>query len=365
MAGSVALSEAHGAQGKRGAAVAWVVPTYRNARAMWRFIERHAADYTLRRSELSVEFPSGGHVTVFTADNDVAMRGENFDIAIVDEAARIREETYTDVILPTLADRDGCAYLPSTPRGRNWFWREFQRGLNDGKVQASFTAPSNANPMPTIRAAFELARERVSNRTFRQEWLAEFVDDGGGVFRGVRALSTLTRLDPIPQRQYVIGVDWARTNDASVFSLWDTATGQEAALDRMTDTNYSLQIVRLKALADKYNGARVIAESNGLGDPLIEQAQRAGLAVTAFYTTNASKAHIIDGLALECEQGAITFQSDEAGILEMESFESSRTASGLVKYSAPEGLHDDVVMARAIARNAARMPTGSSLVSFG
>jgi hypothetical protein len=135
MAGVYALTAAD-----LGGAVAWVVPTYKNARAPWRFAEQLTAQVSRKlrtnRTERTIEFPGGGRLAVYSADNDTALRGEAFDLVIVDEAAMVREETYTDVLLPTLADRDGRMLLISTPKGRNWFWREWVRGQSAGPVAA-------------------------------------------------------------------------------------------------------------------------------------------------------------------------------------------------------------------------------------
>lgn len=351
MAGSVALACANA-----GAAVAWVVPTYKNARPVWRFAERTVATIskrlTINKTERTIEFPSGGYLGIYTSDNPVGILGEAFDLVILEEAARIAPDVWQETIMPTLADRDGRAMLISTPRGRNWFYNEFQRGLGDGKEQAAFTAPSSSNPIANIRKAYELAKTRVSSKTFRQEWDAEFVEDGGGVFPNISELSNLKEIAPIPKHSYLIGVDWARSNDASVFSVWDEQTKQETKVSHLADTDYSAQIARLKGLHLRYNGARVIAESNGLGDPLIRQAFDAGLPITPFYTSNLSKAQAVDNAVLLCEQKAIWFQDDPVGLGEMESFESSRTPTNLVKYAAPEGMHDDYVLARIIALSA-------------
>lgn len=351
MAGSLSLACA-----SNGGAVAWVVPTYKNARPVWRLAENLVGPVLSRlrvnRTERTMEFPGGGWLGVYSADNDISLRGESFDVVIVDEAARVSEETYTDVILPTLADRDGRALLISTPKGHNWFWREWERGRSDMKVQAAFTAPSCANPIPAIRRAYALARERVSERTFAQEWDAQFIPDGAGVFRNVRALSTLLPTAPEDNHRYVIGRDWGRTNDPSVSSVWDLQTKREVYLEIDEDTPFALQLSRLKALAERYHNALVVAEQNSLGDPLIEQAAAAGIRIMPFVTTNATKAVGVDNLALACERGVVAFQADERGILEMESFESSRTPLGMVKYAAPAGQHDDIPMARLFAYSA-------------
>lgn len=338
----------------QGAAVAWVVPTYKNARAPWRFAEQLTAPVARRlrvnRTDRMIGFPSGGWLAVYTADNDTALRGEAFDVVIVDEAAMVREETYTDVLLPTLADRDGHLLLISTPKGRNWFWREWIKGRQGVRGIAAFTAPTRANPLPNIQRAAALARERVSDRTYQQEWLAEFVEDGGGVFRGVRARATAVAQPGAQEgHAYVIGADWGRTNDATVFVVVDAATRSVAAIDRMTDVNYSLQTTRLRALWERFGRCPIIAEQNSMGGPLVEQLSREGVRVRGFQTTNASKADALDALALALERGDLALLPDEALLGELEAYESERLPSGLVRYSAPAGMHDDHVMALALA----------------
>ena len=116
---------------EQGAAVAWVAPTFKNSRPLWRFCETliDPRAVSIHKSEREIEFPSGGRIAVYSADNDVSMRGEAFDLVIVDEAAQIHEETFTDVLLPTIADRDGeCAPLGVRHRLRC--------GLHDDEVVA-------------------------------------------------------------------------------------------------------------------------------------------------------------------------------------------------------------------------------------
>lgn len=346
MAGSSGL-----ACSARGAAVAWVSPTYRNARPLWRFIEQYARGVgDINKSELSVKFNLGGWLGVFTGENPDSMRGESFDLVFVDEAAMIDETMWVDVIQPTLADRAGRAFLLSTPKGKNWFWREWMEARADttGKRRA-YNAPSNANPNPNIRAAYEKAKTRVSKRTFEQEWNAQFIDDGGQIFRGVADVSTLTPAEPQPEHEYVIGRDWARTNDGSVSSVWDIETRQEMWIEIEYGIPYALQIQRLKELATYWNDALVIAETNGLGDPLVEQTAAAGVRVMPFNTSNLSKATAVDALALSIERKNIGLQNNEAALLQMEAYTSARTPSGLIKYGAPDGFNDDVVSARFIA----------------
>jgi phage terminase large subunit-like protein len=352
MAGSMALACANG-----GASVAWIAPTYKQSRPLWRFTERMTAPVSslarINRSEREVIFPNDGSLTVYSADSPDSIRGNAFDLVIIDEAARVTEEAWTDAIQPTLADRDGRAYLISTPKGRNWFYREFIAARADGKRSAAFTAPSSANPNPNIERAAELARTRVPERTYRQEWLAEFIDDGGGVFRRVRQCATATPQEqPIDTHVYVFGVDWARSNDYTVITVIDVTLMSVVAMDRFSDIDYRTQTNRLIALYERFKPTAIYSEANSMGGPLTEDLQNRGLPVYRFDTTAQTKPVIIQALELAFERESIHIIPDETLIGELESYEQERMASG-IRYGAPSGGHDDCVMSLAIALHAA------------
>jgi hypothetical protein len=348
MAGVYALTSAD-----FGGAVAWVVPTYKNARAPWRFAEAMVAplgrSVRVNRTDRMIEFPGGGRLSIYSADSDVALRGEAFDLVIVDEAAQVREETFSDVLLPTIADRDGRMVLISTPKGRNWFWREWIRGQNDGKDAASWTAPTMANPMPTIQAAARMAKERVSERTYKQEWLAEFLADGGSVIRFVRDAVRPMPDGPQPNRTYIGGLDWALSNDYTWLALVDAETGENVYNDRFTGIDYRLQRERIMATCKRWNVAVVNAESNAMGKPNNDELRAADMPVRDFVTTNTTKADIIESLAAAFENHRITIPDDPVLIAELESLEATRLQSGAVRYAAPDGMHDDGSMALALA----------------
>ena len=345
-----------------GGHVAWIAPTYRNSRPLWRSAERAIAPIanrlTVRRSEREIIFPSGGSLSVYSADNPDSMRGMAFDVVIIDEASRVSEEAWTDVIQPTLADRGGTAVLISTPHGRNWFYREWLRGQRHTDRIASFQAPTSANPNPQIKDAFERAREAVSDRTFRQEWMAEFVDDGGGVFRGVRDAVRSAKIDaPVQDRTYVAGLDWALSGDYTVLTIIDQVTREVVFIDRFTNTEYSMQRARIAATCERFGVYVIIAESNAMGKPNNDMLRSAGIRVRDFNTSNSSKAQIIESLAAAFDHRSIAIYDDRTLIDELEAYEGERLPSGQMRYGAPDGVHDDTVMSLALAWTAcATMP---------
>ena len=373
MAGTFALSVAN-----HGGAVAWVVPTYKNARPTWRFCEKLVKpignSVAVNKTERTIEFPSGGWLGVYSADNDVGLRGESFDLVIVDEAAQIAEETYTDVILPTLADRDGRCVLISTPRGLNWFFREYQAALGEMQPdaghpdRAAWQAPTTDNPMPTIQRAAELARERVSERTYRQEWLAEFVTDEGAVFRKVLQAATATAQDRAEAgHRYCAGVDWAAVGDYTVVTVIDLATREQVAIDRFNKIDFDFQCERVKALCDRFKPSLVVVEENGIGKgPAQRLAKMIGTRVHLWTASNASKDEAVKALSLALEKGEITLLADKVQTGELLAYEGTKLPSGMIRYGAPQGMHDDTVVALMLANLAAQAPTreGGRMIDF-
>jgi hypothetical protein len=93
----------------------------------------------------------------------------------------------------------------------------------------------------------------------------------------------------------------------------------------------------------------ILAESNSIGQPNIEELQRAGLPVQAFTTTAASKPLLIDTLALALEQRTIVLPATEWLLNELEMYSVDVTSAGRMRYSAPDGCYDDGVIALALA----------------
>ena len=349
--------------------VAWFAPSYKMLLEVWREAVRVLEPITTRASggEHRIENLAGGVLEFWSLDNPDNGRGRKYRRAIIDEAAIAPKmmEAWQYTIRSTLVDYQGDAFFLSTPKGRNGFWQMWQWGQDPGQPEwAAWRMPSSANPhIPP--AELDALRLTMPERVFRQEILAEFLDDAGGVFRRVVDAATATEQSgPTPGHSYVIACDWGRSNDYTVLAVLDTREQALVYMDRFSQIDYVLQMERVTALARRFNPVSIVAEANAMGQPVIDQLARRGLPIKPFVTTNASKAEIIDALALAFEQGEIRILNDPVLLGELQAYEMNKTPSGLMQYSAPEGMHDDTVMALAIGWWAARrQPTPS--VQFG
>jgi hypothetical protein len=343
----------------RGERVWWAAPTYGLAFHPWLDFKRRFAGEWVSKTEDKhhIDLPSGGSITVKTADNPDGLRGVGVDFMVVDEAAFIAGEVWQAALRPALSDRDGAALLISTPRGRNWFFHAYGRGTDPAYPDwMAWRKATSENPR--IRAEeLEEARMTLPARIFSQEYAAEFLADGGAVFRGInRAAAAPLGVSPSSEGRYVMGVDFGRYEDFTAAVVIDAETRAMVALDRYNGLDWSVQRVKLKALADKWKVSVLLAEANAMGEPNIEALIREGLPVQPFQTTALSKPPLIEGLVAAIENGDLTLQPEPVLVNELESFSYRTSRTGHTVYEAPAGRHDDTVIALALAWKAALVP---------
>ncbi|MGQ9850812.1 MAG: terminase large subunit domain-containing protein [Aggregatilineaceae bacterium] len=330
----------------------WIAPTYRMADDVWRSFKAtlagvwQAKDEDMRR----IDLPGGGVIAVRSGHNPDALRGAGLDLAVLDEAAYLHPAVWSAAIRPALADRRGEALFLSTPRGRNWFWGLWMMGQRaDQPHWKSWRFPTAANPL-IDPAEIEDARALLPERVFREEYLAEFLDDGGRVFRHVEEAATVEPGgSPQPDEHYVFGVDWGRDADFTCIAVLAAGSRQLMALERFNAVGWAVQRGRLMALAAVWQPVAIWAEANSIGGPNIEALQAEGLPVLPFVTTAASKGPLIDALVLALERGELALLRDATLIEELNAYSLERLPGGRYRYSAPPGLHDDTVIALALA----------------
>ena len=326
----------------------WLAPTHDSGQAVWRFFEYAFADFPgvySNKSERLLLFPSGGFLQVKSADS--VLRSAGLDHVTIDEAAFCNPDLWPFVIRPMLLEGKGSADFLSSTNGRNWFWQLDQLGLDpDEPDWKRWHYTSYDNPLLDKNEIDDIKRN-TPERVFKQEYMAEFLDDGGAVFRNLKAC--IVDVAQSTSSNVIFGVDWARHHDYTVIVAIDTVTGHVLEIDRFNQIDWTLQRGRLQAMFGRWNPSMIYAESNSIGEPNIEELQKSDLPVRAFYTTAASKAQIINALALAFEQQDIGIPDDPTLLGELQAYTMERLPSGNFRYSAPSGLHDDMVMALAIA----------------
>lgn len=333
----------------------WIImPSYRQAKSIaWqrlKYLLKNDPGWKYNEQELYSEHGDlNTRIELRGADNEDALRGVGLRSCALDECAMMKANVWPEIIRPMLADSRGAALFISTPKGRNWFYDLFIKGV-DGtdKDWKSWRYSTRVNKY-IGDDEIALAKKDMSERLFKQEFEAEFLDDETGVFKRVRVCVTGELKPPIPGRFYVMGIDLAKTVDFTVLTVIDSVTREVVAWERFQDVSWAEQKIRIQKLAKKYNNAMCIVDSTGVGDPIFEDLRNANVSVDGFKFTNETKCRLIEQLAIAIENRLITFPSIETLIDELMNYEYAISDNGTIKYNAPEGKHDDTVISLALA----------------
>jgi len=184
---------------------------------------------------------------------------------------------------------------------------------------------------------------------FRQEYLAEFIQEDGSVFRNVEASAVLQPGQARKDHHYVAAADIATATDFTVISVIDLDTKEQVYLSRFNRVDYPVLEARIKQVYQDWFLNMILIEVNGIGKPVMDHLTEQGLNVMPFVTSQGAKANIILGLKAALEHRQLKLLADEVQKRELLNYEERVSANGAFSYSAPAGQHDDCVMALAMA----------------
>lgn len=354
-----------------GSAYWWVAPTNAAAFIAWeRFknILGDAADAGETKKRLILR--NGSEIWCKSAEEPDNLRGEGIDHVTFDEAAYIKRLEYVwhGIVRPMLIDTGGGMLALSTPNRRNLFYQWYLRGLDPLEPEwESWSAPTSANPYLPAEEVAQLEQEYPpGSELYRQEILGEFLEGSGQVFRKIREAATAPRdAEPRANHRYIGGVDWGKSSDFTAAAIIDADSRSLVCLDRFNLVDYTLQRNRISALHERWKPVAWHIETNAAGEPNIEMLLADGLPVRRFTTTAQTKRPLIEGLAQAFELGAIRITPDPVLISELEAYErKTSAATGASTYSAPDGLHDDTVIALALSWHGASQPSAMTYVDY-
>jgi hypothetical protein len=342
--------------------VGWFAPTYKYLTEVWSDFLRILRPVIARSNgqERRIELITGGVVEFWSLEDPDSGRSRKYRRVIIDEAAKVKnlEACWNEAIRPTLTDLRGEADFLSTPKGHDYFWKAYTWGESaDHPDWACWKMPTRSNPYIEPDEV-DAAREQLPERVYSQEYLADFIEDSGGVFRKVNDAIDFGRRvaePPTPRSAHSLGVDLARVQDFTVLTVLD-GSGRQVYHDRFNQISWERQIAAILEVARHYN-AQVWMDSTGLGDPLFEAVRRTWGKVAGYQFTNASKEALIDNLAMGIEHGRFRLMDVPDQSNELMAYEYELTPSRNVRMNAPEGMHDDCVIALALAAWGLSLPS--------
>lgn len=347
----------------------WVAPTYTTAEIAYRRLKGGIPEtvFSSNEAKLTVTLRNGCTIWHKGADKPDSLYGEDVYAAVVDEASRAKQESFFALRSTLTATRGHVRCIGNVKGKKNWFYNLARRAEKGEPNMAFYRLIAHDAVEAGVLDADEIedARRLLPDLVFRELYLAEASDDAGNPF-GYEAIQACVRRQGglSSKRTVAYGVDLAKSVDWTVIVGLDE-DGRVTCYERWQGP-WEMTIERLVSIIKK-NRAPTYVDSTGVGDPVVERLQKEiGLStVEGYHFSSPSKQKLMEGLSVGVQKNEIGIL-DGAMKLEMESFEYQYTRTG-VRYSAPEGEHDDIVCALALAaaRRGMRGSGAAQWAAFG
>ena len=292
-----------------------------------------------------------------SADNFEMLQTVGLDFLWVTESQDIKEGAW-DKVRPVLSSpgRLGRACIEGIPpvSKAHWFSRNFHYaknnpGPNDIAIQA--TTFENVYLTPDQQEDVRNERERTTEAHWNRMYMAEQPEGGGGFFRKIdEAARGLQRLDPIPGRPYVAGLDLGKQVDPTVLIIKDRETRESVHYVEMLKRDWVLQKETIMAECKRWSVQNVHIDSTGMGgDVIYDELADQGLPIQAFKFTSASKHQLFLNYAVALERETVSFPSDWGKLRnQLEGMEVGNSGAQYV-FKQTDGGHDDWVDAECLA----------------
>jgi hypothetical protein len=336
-------------QGRDGHAFWWVAPVNSQSRIAYRRCKRGLPEGTFKSndSEMTVTLLNGAVLFFKSADNPDSLYGDDVYAAVIDEASRCKEEAWHAVRSTLTATRGQIRIIGNVRGSKNWAYRlarqaETEEGQRGGLLHFRITAYDAIEAGVLQQDEIDAAKRDLPEDVFKELYEAIPSTDGGNPFgldkirKCIRPMST--------ERARVWGWDLAKAQDYTVGIGLD-GEWTVSHFNRWTGTNWTETEERL---IQETRSVPALVDSTGLGDVVLDHLQRDGNGrYEGFVFSIRSKQELMRRLQMAIHNEKVHFPPGPI-VDELESFEYQYTQKNVL-YSAPPGLHDDCVMALALA----------------
>lgn len=305
----------------------------------------HWSDCNWNQQKKILTLHNGSYIDFGSAERPELMEGFGYDYFVINEGGIVFKKAaiWENTLYPMIKHATGR--IIGTPKGKNKFeslYREFKH----------YTFNCFDSPFWT-EAEIAAAKATMTEEAFRQEMLAEFIEGAGAVFRRIRDNVAGVLLEaPEEGRRYVLGADLAKHSDFTVILIADAESRQIVYHERFNQIDWGIQKARIINAYQKFKCGSGVIDATGVGDAIFDDLIAAGLNVEGFKFTSTTKQELVSNLSVAMDNGNIKYPLIDTLIDELEMYAYEQRANGNFVYSAPEGFHDDEVMALGLVNRA-------------
>lgn len=270
------------------------------------------APVLVKENESEMGFANGSRIKSIPANRSTGRGFAASDVYLDEFAYAAYDTDIYQSVSPTVS-QGGSLTIGSTPNGTGNLFHElyvsdpsFDR-MNEPwwHCPAYWTPDEQAAGVPKEQAAWYLReRPKYTLQQWSSEYDCDFVGSGAAVFTSDAIDNAehgaIGDQEPIRGHRYLTSVDLGRRQDATVINTFDLSVSpvQRVAHERVERVPWPVIQSMIERRSKLYGGDLVI-ESNGVGDPVIENLN---VYAQPFVTTAKSKVQAIQTLVLMLEQ---------------------------------------------------------------
>lgn len=250
----------------------FLAPTQKQAREIiWEMLKTRLAgigEPNEGRLEMKVPTQKGGHSLIQVAgwENRENFRGKPAYKIVFDEVDTCRDFFigWQEIFRPTLIDFNGKAIFIGTPKKENPNLRRLEKIAQTDTDFACFHFTSWDNPY-LDRRELEKAKIELDYDTYRQEIMAEYLDNIGSLFRYDALIDTFSNTITKNNEKYLT-VDIAEDgSDKTIFSFWEDLEEYRREEFARLNTEGIISQIREYAAQDRIPYSHIAVDAIGIG----------------------------------------------------------------------------------------------------
>jgi len=295
------------------------------------------------------------------------LRGHTADMAILDEANFMPRTVIDSVIRPTTITRsDPRIIMLSTPWMKD---HPFYEAVTKPELGfRTYNWPTSVNPQIT-KEALELERKTIGEPNFNREYNAQFIDDQFNYFPSKLVLTCTDDypLNPEPNAgqnlkgEFYVGIDFGKHRDHSAIAIIQEQPDHSLRLVYLREfpleTPYTAVIGTIRRLNETYEFRGGQLDQTGVGEAPYEEIKQFAPVIKGVTLTPRTKEDVLGNLLLTMEHKDVTIPKQPRTLLtQLTQQRCEPTQSGNLRFSHPQGTHDDLAWAFALAVHSYRGP---------
>ena len=350
----------------------FVSPTQKQCRKVFKEVRKSLQSTPLlekaNESTLEITLTNGSSIIFCSAEQGIAslqgytIRGGG--VLIVDESAFIQPDIFY-ALFPICDAHRAKMILVSTPRFRdptNVFYQYYCIG--EGKNEDGIFSYNWKGNSMLSQKQLEFYKKTLPENSFRNYYLGEFTDVGGGLFGSLTDCISddyePTRPDTIHQKgvSCIMSIDWSSGSggDETAITVFNSLR-QMMYIEHFNDKDANETIDRVLELLRFYKPTKLVVEMNSIGkvfyDVLQKRMRAANIptSLKGFNTTNDSKNKIVNKFQVAIQNKEVTILNNDRLLSQLSNYAAELTPSGKITYNAPKGTNDDLVLSTLIGYN--------------